>query len=95
MLRLAETLLKSVLFSLLSIYQQRCVKRQQDYQNAIGKYYDRLSAVQARGSQASHTVSNLLNNLIHEVCKNLNKTETTLLNADLGRSLSIDYKSNR
>ena len=78
MLRFAKNLINSVLFSLLSIYQQRCVKRQQDYQNAIGKYYDRLSAVQARGSQASHTVSNLLNSIAHQGYKNLYKTQTTL-----------------
>jgi len=42
--------------SLLSIYQGRCVKRQQDHHNPIARYYERLSAVQARGSQASHQV---------------------------------------
>ena len=42
--------------SLLSIYQGRCAKRQQDHHNPIARYYERLSAVQARGSQASHQV---------------------------------------
>jgi len=42
--------------SLLSIYQGRCAKRQQDHHNPIARYYERLSAIQARGSQASHQV---------------------------------------
>lgn len=42
--------------SLLSIYQGRCAKRQQDHHNPIARYYERLTAVQARGSQASHQV---------------------------------------
>ena len=43
--------------SLLSIYQQRCSRRQQDHHTPISRYYERLNAVQARGSQASHQVS--------------------------------------
>jgi len=54
--------------SLLSIYQQRCSKRQQDYQNAISRYYEKLSSVQARGSQASHTV---LRDILKEVQSSL------------------------
>ena len=50
--------------SLLAIYQQRCVKRQQDHHNPIARYYERLSAVQARGSQASHQV---LRDILKEV----------------------------
>ena len=42
--------------SLVSIYQGRCAKRQQDHHNPIARYYERLSAVQARGCQASHQV---------------------------------------
>ena len=42
--------------SLVSIYQGRCAKRQQDHHNPIPRYYERLSAVQARGCQASHQV---------------------------------------
>jgi len=50
--------------SLLAIYQQRCAKRQQDHHNPIARYYERLSAVQARGSQASHQV---LRDILKEV----------------------------
>jgi hypothetical protein len=46
-----------VICSLLSIYQQRCARRQQDHHTPISRYYERLNAVQARGSQASHQVS--------------------------------------
>ena len=42
--------------SLVSIYQGRCAKRQQDHHNPIPRYFERLSAVQARGCQASHQV---------------------------------------
>ena len=42
--------------SLLSIYQGRCAKRQQDSHNPIARFYEKLSGVQARGSQASQQV---------------------------------------
>ena len=45
--------------SLLDIYKQRCAKRGLDHDNPIGRYYEKLGTVQARGAQASHPVSAL------------------------------------
>jgi len=45
--------------SLLAIYQGRCAQRppdKQDHHKPIARYYEKLSSVQARGSQASHQV---------------------------------------
>ncbi|XP_040565461.1 LOW QUALITY PROTEIN: transformation/transcription domain-associated protein [Lepeophtheirus salmonis] len=42
--------------SILDIYKRRCAKRALDHDNPIARYYERLTAVQARGSQASHQV---------------------------------------
>merc|ERR1712013_467944 len=45
--------------SLLAIYQVRCAQRppdKQDHHKPIARYYEKLSSVQARGSQASHQV---------------------------------------
>lgn len=50
--------------SLLSVYRGRCAKRQQDHHNPIARYYEKLSSVQARGSQASHQV---LRDILKEV----------------------------
>ncbi|XP_075538774.1 transcription-associated protein Nipped-A isoform X6 [Dermacentor variabilis] len=42
--------------SLLHIYKQRCSQRGVEHDAPVGRYYERLAAVQARGSQASHQV---------------------------------------
>ncbi|XP_077513657.1 transcription-associated protein Nipped-A isoform X4 [Amblyomma americanum] len=42
--------------SLLHIYKQRCGQRGVEHDAPVGRYYERLAAVQARGSQASHQV---------------------------------------
>ncbi|XP_064456550.1 transformation/transcription domain-associated protein-like isoform X2 [Ornithodoros turicata] len=42
--------------SLLDIYKQRCLKRGVEPDAPLGRYYERLAAVQARGAQASHQV---------------------------------------
>ncbi|EEC01899.1 transformation/transcription domain-associated protein, putative, partial [Ixodes scapularis] len=42
--------------SLLHVYKQRCHKRGVEHDSPLGRYYERLAAVQARGSQASHQV---------------------------------------
>lgn len=42
--------------SLLHIYKQRCGQRGVEHDAPVSRYYERLAAVQARGSQASHQV---------------------------------------
>lgn len=42
--------------SLLDIYKQRCLKRGIEPDAPLGRYYERLAAVQARSAQASHQV---------------------------------------
>ncbi|XP_077554082.1 transformation/transcription domain-associated protein-like isoform X4 [Haemaphysalis longicornis] len=42
--------------SLLQVYQRRCAQRGVEHEAPVGRYYERLAAVQARGSQASHQV---------------------------------------
>nr|XP_018666778.1 transformation/transcription domain-associated protein isoform X1 [Ciona intestinalis]XP_018666779.1 transformation/transcription domain-associated protein isoform X2 [Ciona intestinalis] len=42
--------------SLLDIYKLRCVKKSVEHDLPIGKYYERLTSVQARGLQVSHHV---------------------------------------
>lgn len=60
--------------SLLNIYKQRCSQRSLEYDAPITRYYERLAAVQAKGSQASHQV-------LREILKDIQGTlvPTTLL----------------
>ncbi|XP_070855285.1 transcription-associated protein 1 isoform X6 [Drosophila suzukii] len=53
-MRLAEDNPNSI--SLLKIFKKCCHNMQVDYDMPIVKYYDRLSEVQARGTQATHTI---------------------------------------
>lgn len=53
--------------SLLDIFKQRCAKRAIEYDAPITRYYDRLAAVQQRGSQASHQV---LRDLLKDIMTN-------------------------
>ncbi|KOB75140.1 Transformation/transcription domain-associated protein [Operophtera brumata] len=50
--------------SLLDIYKTECTNRGVDYDAPIARYYERLAAVQARGSQASQQV---LRDILREV----------------------------
>ncbi|CAK1549719.1 unnamed protein product [Leptosia nina] len=50
--------------SLLDIYRTECTKRGLEYDAPVMRYYERLAAVQARGSQASHQV---LRDILREV----------------------------
>ncbi|XP_013181191.1 PREDICTED: transformation/transcription domain-associated protein [Papilio xuthus] len=50
--------------SLLDIYRTECANRGVEYDAPIARYYERLAAVQARGSQASHQV---LRDILREV----------------------------
>uniref|UniRef100_H2YDF5 Uncharacterized protein n=2 Tax=Ciona savignyi TaxID=51511 RepID=H2YDF5_CIOSA len=50
--------------SLLDIYKLRCVKKGVEHDQPIGKYYERLTSVQARGLQVSHHV---LRDILREV----------------------------
>ncbi|XP_041986434.1 transcription-associated protein 1 isoform X2 [Aricia agestis] len=50
--------------SLLDIYRTECANRGLEYDAPIARYYERLAAVQARGSQASHQV---LRDILREV----------------------------
>ncbi|KPJ11920.1 Transformation/transcription domain-associated protein [Papilio machaon] len=50
--------------SLLDIYRTECTNRGVEYDAPIARYYERLAAVQARGSQASHQV---LRDILREV----------------------------
>ena len=54
--RLMEDNLSSL--SLMDIYRHRCQARHLEPDTPITRYYERLAGVQARGSQASHQVSN-------------------------------------
>ena len=56
-MRLVEDNPSSV--SLLDIYKTRCAKWGLDHDNPIARYYEKLGAVQARGSQVSHQVLNI------------------------------------
>nr|XP_039255466.1 transformation/transcription domain-associated protein-like [Styela clava] len=42
--------------SLLHIYKQRCAKKNVEYDAPISRYYERLTSVQARGTQVGHQV---------------------------------------
>ncbi|XP_045594313.1 transformation/transcription domain-associated protein isoform X4 [Procambarus clarkii] len=61
-MRLVEDNVSSL--SLLDIYKLRCAKRQLEPDTPVTRYYERLAAVQARGSQASHQV---LRDIVKEV----------------------------
>ncbi|XP_047506869.1 transcription-associated protein 1 isoform X1 [Pieris napi] len=50
--------------SLLDIYRTECANRGLEYDAPVARYYERLAAVQARGSQASHQV---LRDILREV----------------------------
>ncbi|XP_068621131.1 transcription-associated protein 1 isoform X2 [Battus philenor] len=50
--------------SLLDIYRTECANRGVEYDAPVARYYERLAAVQARGSQASHQV---LRDILREV----------------------------
>ncbi|XP_063838916.1 transcription-associated protein 1 [Ostrinia nubilalis] len=50
--------------SLLDIYRTECVNRGVEYDAPVARYYERLAAVQARGTQASHQV---LRDILREV----------------------------
>ncbi|CAH2988559.1 unnamed protein product [Chilo suppressalis] len=50
--------------SLLDIYRTECTNRGVEYDAPVARYYERLAAVQARGSQASHQV---LRDILREV----------------------------
>ncbi|KAJ0181684.1 hypothetical protein K1T71_002406 [Dendrolimus kikuchii] len=50
--------------SLLGIYRTECANRGVEYDAPVARYYERLAAVQARGSQASHQV---LRDILREV----------------------------
>uniref|UniRef100_T1KDE1 Non-specific serine/threonine protein kinase n=1 Tax=Tetranychus urticae TaxID=32264 RepID=T1KDE1_TETUR len=54
--------------SLLDIYKQRCVQRDLEYDAPISRYYERLSAIQSRGTQASHQV---LREILKEIQTNM------------------------
>ena len=54
--------------SLLDVYKERCSKKTIDPDSPIAKYYDKLAAVQARGSQASHHV---LTEILKDIQKDL------------------------
>ena len=54
--------------SLLDVYKERCAKKTIDPDSPIAKYYDKLAAVQARGSQASHQV---LRDILKDIQKDL------------------------
>lgn len=54
--------------SLLDIYKERCSKRNMEHDQPIGRYYEKLAAVQARGSQASHQV---LRDILKDIQKDL------------------------
>uniref|UniRef100_T1JAK1 Transformation/transcription domain-associated protein n=1 Tax=Strigamia maritima TaxID=126957 RepID=T1JAK1_STRMM len=53
--------------SMLDIYKQRCAKHDIEHDVPITRYYERLAAVQARGSQASHQV---LRDILKDVQQN-------------------------
>lgn len=53
--------------SLLDIYKQRCTQRNVEYDAPISRYYEKLAAIQARGSQASHQV-------LREILKDIQNT---------------------
>ncbi|KAL4715075.1 hypothetical protein ACJJTC_012122 [Scirpophaga incertulas] len=61
-MRLVEDNPSSV--SLLDIYRTECANRGMEYDAPVARYYERLAAVQARGSQASHQV---LRDILREV----------------------------
>ncbi|XP_068243023.1 transformation/transcription domain-associated protein isoform X3 [Palaemon carinicauda] len=61
-MRLVEDNVSSL--SLLDIYKLRCAKKQLEPDTPVTRYYERLAAVQARGSQASHQV---LRDIVKEV----------------------------
>ncbi|KAK3867130.1 hypothetical protein Pcinc_027378 [Petrolisthes cinctipes] len=61
-MRLVEDNVSSL--SLLDIYKLRCYKKQLEPDIPVTRYYDRLAAVQARGSQTSHQV---LRDIVKEV----------------------------
>ncbi|KAL0894581.1 hypothetical protein ABMA27_013148 [Loxostege sticticalis] len=50
--------------SLLDIYRTECANRGVEYDAPVARYYERLAAVQARGTQASHQV---LRDILREV----------------------------
>lgn len=50
--------------SLLDIYKQSCAKLGMEHDAPIARYYEKLAAVQARGTQASHQV---LRDILKEV----------------------------
>lgn len=54
--------------SLLDIYRTACANIQVEHEAPIARYYERLAAVQARGSQASHQV---LRDILKEVQTNI------------------------
>jgi transformation/transcription domain-associated protein len=54
--------------SLLDIYKQRCVKRNVEHDSPISRFYEKLAAIQARGSQPSHQV---LREILKEVQTNI------------------------
>ena len=61
-MRLVEDNVSSL--SLLDIYKLRCAKKHFEPDTPINRFYEKLAAIQARGSQASHQV---LRDIVKEV----------------------------
>ena len=54
--------------SFFDIYKQRCARKNLEHDAPLSRYYERLSSIQARGSQASHQV---LREILKEIQNNM------------------------